>query len=133
MRLILFEEGKQTKQSCLKTLFGIPAVTPKELGHSRHRAAYLMSYFSKTTPHLTTQRWKKNKQTSSCILSHIKLHLMFRQMTTEALNSVCILYIYVLFISNSLSTGVSCLHKWRSALNKKRALGTSAKIFLSYA
>lgn len=42
MCLILCEERKQTKQSCLKNLFGIPDVTQKELGLSRHCAAYLI-------------------------------------------------------------------------------------------
>lgn len=94
----------------------------------------LCSLFDQKPHHTWQHSIGKKKKNPSCILSHIKLHLMFRWMITEALNSVCILYIYVLLISNSLSTGVSCLHNWRSALNKiKRALGTSAKIFSSYA
>lgn len=52
-------------------------------------------------------------------------------MITEALNPVCILYFYVLFISSSLSTGVSCLHKWGSVPNKmKMVLGSVCKNIL---
>lgn len=48
------------------------------------------------------------------------LILTLGQTITEALNPVCILYICVLFIRNSLSAGVSCLHKWRSVLAEKK-------------
>lgn len=69
-------------------------------------------------------------KTSYSFQSCSSLNLTFSWMITEALNPVCILYIYVLFIRNSLSTGVSCLHKWGSVLNKMNwILGVCAKIF----
>ncbi len=59
-------------------------------------------------------------KTISCIQSCVPLNLTFSPTITGALNPVCILYIYVLFISNSLSTGVSCFHKWGSVPNKMK-------------
>lgn len=51
-------------------------------------------------------------------------------MIPEALNPVCILYNYVLCITESLSAGGSSYHKWRSWLNKKWSLlRTCAEIF----
>lgn len=59
-------------------------------------------------------------KTSYSIQSCISLNLTFSRTINGALNPVCILHIYVLFIRNSLSTGVSCLHKWGSVPNKMK-------------